>query len=156
MKKRGKEDNLEHKDQLAKVELQQKFEDSITYTSCKNNEGNCNLQTGERQEILEDEGKDTFMNNASTVNSKGFQWKLILIMLIVIFILKGILSGKEKSIAYNFVSCPETKRMRDWKILIEKEEAWKRKFSDLHLCKGEEERMRRSVKGRKAKEKRRK
>ena len=37
--------------------------------------------------------------------------------------------------------------------MIEKEEAWKRQFSNLQICEGEEGRMERSVKGWKAKEK---
>ena len=44
-------------------------------------------------------------------------------------------------------------KVRDWQILIEKKEEWKRELSGLHICREEIGRMKRRVKGRKAKEK---
>ena len=79
---------------MAKVDAQQKCEHSVTCTTCKKNKGKCNQQTGERHAISEDGGKDAFMNDASIVNKKGFQWKLIFMVLTIIFILKGTLSWK--------------------------------------------------------------
>jgi len=60
----------------------------------------------------------------------------------------------------DFVSCMETNRtlgskLKDWQIFIETKEEWKRKLNNLQICKEGTGRMKRSVKGRKAKEKNR-
>ena len=51
MKSRGKEGRQELRIRLAEASAQQKFEDNVTSTTCKKSKGECNQQTGERQEI---------------------------------------------------------------------------------------------------------
>ena len=73
-------------------------------------------------------------------------------------IVKGTLQWNGKYVVYcDRVSCIETKRtlaskIRDWQILIENKEGWKKKLSGLHICKEEKGRMKINVKGRKAKQ----
>ena len=104
IKRKEKEYSQEHKDQLAKVDAQQKFEDNVICTNYKQRKEEYNQQTGERQEISEDGGKNAFMNDAFIVSSKWFQWNVIFMILTVIFIVKGTLSWKEKSVAHNQIA----------------------------------------------------
>jgi len=73
------------------------------------------------------------VNYAIAVSNKGVQWNVIFMVLTLIFnVVKGTLQWNGKSIVYDdFVSCIETKitlgsKIRDWQILIEKKEEWKR------------------------------
>ena len=139
MKKKGKENNKELKERLVKTDAQHKIEDNVICTNCKKSKGECNKQLGKRQNISKDEGKDAFMDYAYAMSSKGVQWNVIFLVLTVIFtIVKGNLWWNEKYIVCgDFLSYTETKRIRDWHILIEKKEEWKRKLSGLQICKEE-------------------
>ena len=83
--------------------------------------------------------KTRIMNYAYAVSNKGVKWKVIFMVLTLIFtVVKGTLQWSEKAIVYgDFVSCTKTKRIRKWQIFFEKEGAWKRQRSGLKICREE-------------------
>jgi len=56
---------------LIDTDAQLEIEDNVICTNCRKSKGECKQNTENRQEILEDEGKDDFMNNAYAVNNPG-------------------------------------------------------------------------------------